>query len=481
LSGAKLAQALLDTISHKMARMITRSMTVFGLALLLAACAKAPRHHVVAPPPPVPADRLQFEQGIAALREFTPDAYARAIEHFERASALAPDNCEYQLNAAQASLFLALEQKLNSEEFRPAWEKGADPKCAPETAFALRLDAFRLLDEFGPTRDRTALPKINQAIQLEPGNALNLFVRWKMTSDSILDAAYMAPDLALIQYEAGNYWLVKADYVRARNAFERALELSPKHFRSWIGLAQARSAIDEEEDIEPLYKRAVELAPNFLEGRILLGDYYSGLEENELAREQYLAALARNSRFEVGHLRLGLNYLQSILLDESEKAFQAAIEINPSSYEAYYYLGNISLARGNLDKAQEHYEQSLKFVLNFPEAVYALGTVFFRQGKADSALEQFEKVLRMNRSHADAYFSRAAIRVQRRQLVDAIEDCERALGLYNDQWQSITESIEQYEERGLPRKVEAERRKRERIEGIMERTRQLKLKAEAPL
>jgi tetratricopeptide (TPR) repeat protein len=458
--------------------MLRKGIAVAAIGFMLAACAK-PRPVAVVQPAAVPPDRIQFEQGMAALREFTPDGYARAVEHFEQASLLAPENCEYRLNTAQASLFLALEQKLNAEDFRPAWEKGVRPGCATEGAFGLRLDAFRLLDDFGPTRDRTALPKIDQAIQLEPENALNLFVRWKMTSESIVEAAYIAPDLALVQYEAGNYWLVKADYVRARQAFERALQQSPKHFRSLIGLAQARSAIDEEEDVELLYKRAVELGPDFLEGRILLGDYYAGLEENELAREQYLAALARNSRFEVAHLRLGLNYLQASLLDESESAFQKAIEINPSSYEAYYYLGNIWLARGNLEKAREQYEQSLKFVLNFPEAVYALGTVYFRQGKPDAALEQFEKVLRMNRAHADAYFSRAAIRMQRRQLADVIQDCDRALELYSDQIESIARSIAQYEDRGLTRKVDAEHRKRERIEGIVERTRQLKMKAQA--
>jgi tetratricopeptide (TPR) repeat protein len=456
--------------------------SVLYAALALAACTKA---QLVVNAPVIPADRLQFEQGLAAFKAFTPDGYARAIEHFQRASDLAPENCEYRLNHAEANLFLALEQKLNAEDFRPAWERAADPQCAPDTSFTLRLSAFRLLDDFGINRDRTVLEKINQAIALEPVNAFNWFVRWKLNpntirqENAILRAAEIAPDLALIQYELGNYWLVAADYEKARQAFMRALELSPKHFRSLIGLAQAVSAIDEnEEDVELLYKRAVEIAPNFLEGRILLGDYYSGLEENELAREHYLAVLNRNPRYEVAYLRLGLNYLQTTELDEAEKMFRTAIQINPSSYEAYYYIGNIWFARGNLEAAREQYQESLKFVLNFPEAAYALGTVFFRQGKTDIALEEFEKVLRMNRAHADSYFSRGSIRVQRQQFNDAIQDYNRALGLYNNQWAAITKSIAQYEDRGLMRKAEAERKRKERLETIMERARQLKMKAE---
>jgi tetratricopeptide (TPR) repeat protein len=450
---------------------------------MLAACTKV-IPVAVPPPPAIPPDRLQFEQGITALHEFTPEGYVRAVEHFQRASELAPDNCEYRLNLAQANLFLALEQRLNSENFRSAWEQGVDPQCAPGSAFGLRLQAFHTLDDFGTALDRASLDKINQAIQLEPNDAFNWFVRWRLNptttrqENSILKAAEIAPDLALVQYELGNYWLVQADYTRAYDAFRRALQLSPRHFRSLIGLAQADSAIDEEAEVEHLYKRAVELAPNFLEGRILLGDYYSGLEETEQAREQYRAALSLNSNYEVAHLRLGLNYLQAMELDDAEKAFRRAIEINTSSYEAYYYLGNVWFVRGNLDAARQQYEEALKFVLNFPDAVYALGTVFFRQGRIENALEQFEKVLRANRAHADAYFSRGAIRSLRQQFDDAIEDYDRALGLYDRQLAFLSQSIEGYEERGLTRKVEAERRRKERLEGIVQRALQLKLKAE---
>jgi tetratricopeptide (TPR) repeat protein len=446
-----------------------------GVPLLLVAlmgCMKSRPSAVIPAAPSAPAHELRFQEGLKALHEFTPDGYVRAIERFDEASALAPGVCEYRLQAAQAQLFLALEQKLNREDFRSSWEKGADPGCAPGSAFALRLEAFRLLDDFGIVRDRTALAKINQSVALDPQDVYSRYVQWKMKADPLIDEA----DLALIQYELGNYWLIRGDYVRGRRAFEKALELSPKHFRSLIGLAQARSAIDEDAEVEPLYKRAVELAPNFLEGRILLGDYYSGLEENDLAREQYLAALALNGEFEVANLRLGLNYLQSSQLDESQRAFLRAIEINPSSYEAFYYLGNIALLRGDLELARQRYEESLKFVLNFPDAAYALGAVFFRQGKIDAALEQFEKVLRLNRFHADAYFSRAAVRAQRDQLEEAIADYDRAIALYEQQREAMTEAIANYEERGLARKAEAETARKQRLETNLERARQARVK-----
>src|SRR5262245_31932390 len=181
-----------------------------GLLFLVFAFAGCARNRAaVAPPalpePVIPADRLQFQDGLKAFYEFTPEGYARAIERFDQASLLAPENCEYRLHAAQAHLFLALEQKLNRENFRDSWDKGADPACAPGSAFSLRLEVFRTFDDFGIVRDRTGLGKINQAIELDPNDIFSRYVQWKLKPDPLIDEA----DLALIQYELGNYWLIR--------------------------------------------------------------------------------------------------------------------------------------------------------------------------------------------------------------------------------------------------------------------------------
>src|SRR5262245_10768985 len=115
---------------------------IFDAILLcfLAACTKAVP--AAAPlPPATPPDRMEFQQALNALHEFTPSGYTRAAGHFRRASELSPENCEYRLQLAQANLFLALEQRLNAENFRPAWEQGVDPQCAPGNDFSLRLQA----------------------------------------------------------------------------------------------------------------------------------------------------------------------------------------------------------------------------------------------------------------------------------------------------------------------------------------------------
>src|SRR5262249_50758678 len=123
-------------------------------------------------------------------------------------------------------------------------------------------------------------------------------------------AAELEPDLALAQFELGNYRLAKTNresFSRARQAFAHVLDQSPRHFQAILGIADALSLEGDEAagQIEPLLKEAVEIAPASLKARMALGDYYAGLEETEKALEQYHAATDSNARYYPGFLSTG--------------------------------------------------------------------------------------------------------------------------------------------------------------------------------
>ena len=82
---------------------------------------------------------------------------------------------------------------------------------------------------------------------------------------------------------------------QAKQAFERALELSPHHFRSMIGLAYAVGSIDFSAEVERLYRKSIDIAPTFLEAHTRLGDYYADLEETEQAIREYQAAIIQEN------------------------------------------------------------------------------------------------------------------------------------------------------------------------------------------
>src|SRR5262245_60982678 len=232
--------------------------------------------------------------------------------------------------------------------------------------FVLRLRA--LIAGRGPT----ATELINRAVDLDPADAMNWLVlgyldpqsRHLVSSDgagrwiAMDHAAKLQPRSGLIQYELGkNHQAAPGKESDGKLAFERAIELSPRHFRAYLGLAYSA---DENVDVEPLYQKVVDIAPNFLEGRLALGSYYAALDLIDKATEQYSFALTINPRYDTAHFRLGLLMLQAERRKEAEQHFRAVIELNPGSYEAYYHLGNIVYARDEFAEAKRLYEQALK-------------------------------------------------------------------------------------------------------------------------
>jgi tetratricopeptide (TPR) repeat protein len=460
------------------------STGALAVVLLAAACG---RHHVVAAPPITgPTPESLYASGLAAFHEGTPTGYTRAADAFRVAWQSEPNRCEYALNLAQSLLFLATEQILNWEEFEPRQTeaKGVVDSVASDCAvshepFVLRLRA--LIAGRGPT----ATELINRAVELDSNDAMNWLVLGYLDPQSrrlttlegsgrwvaMAHASELMPDSALIQYETGkNYQLVPHKEVEARQAFERAVQRSPKHFRTYLGMAYSA---DENTDVEPLYKKVVEIAPNFLEGRIAAGSYYAAVEEIEKAAEQYSAAVATNSFYDTAYFRLGLLMIHADRPDEAEKHFRKVVELSPASWEAYYYIGNILYGRKEYDEAKQQYEQAVKLRINYAEAEYGIGWVYRQQNQTDLALAQFDKVLKIRLDYGDAYLSRGDIRSERRQFSEALDDYQKAIQVYEAQIKSLNVTIADAEARLQSRVMQAEKKRAERDKARVQATLQL--------
>jgi tetratricopeptide (TPR) repeat protein len=464
-------------------KMIRKAVCIIVIPLLAATCVKraVPVTSSVPVAPVVLQDETLYKQGLAAFHEGTPDGYTRAAEAFRQASQLKPDQCEYALNLAQALLFLGTEQILNWEEFEPRETEAATVLSAATSTcvaahepFILRLQA--LIAGRGPK----ATGLINRAVDLDPNDAMNWLVLGYLDPTSrhlVTDqgsgkwvamehAVGLKPDSALIQYELGNNeQAVHGKEVEAKKALQRSIELNPRHFRAYLGLAYSA---DEDLDVEPLYIKVVELAPNFLEGRTALGSYYAALDEFDKAAEQYSAALAVRPNYDPAHFVFGLLMLEADRSDEAEQHFIKVVELNPTSFEAYTYLGNISFGRPDLDKAKNKYDQALAIRPNYPEAAYGLGHVYRRQNQTDLALEQFDKVIRLRPGFGDAYLSRGDIHAERRLLIDARTDYQKAVGAYEAQLRDLNASIAFAEAHSQSRAAQAQKKRDERDKARVE-------------
>ena len=468
-----------------MASFVARTVCACSLLVALAAgCGHNVPVRPAAVTPSGPAEgEVLYRKGLEAFRLATPEGYDQAAAAFRRASQLKASNCGYATHLAEALIFLAYEQRLNSEDFAPRLSEASDildrsegtPACSSLESTVDRLRGFSLyLRE--PLRRPEGVALVNKAIDLDPSDALNWIVLSRLVSrdprNPIQKAVDLAPDQALVQYELGTSLLYVPDgFTKARQSFDRALELSPRHFESIIGKVYSFSEDEYSDQTEPLLRKVVEIAPAFLTGRRLLGDYYAGLEETDTAVEQFRAAIGYNARYYPAFLSLGRTLLDAQRFDEAEQALTSLIQLdvttphppqNAVDYtadcQAHYFLGNIWLARGDLTKTKDEYQRALHDIPNYADALYGMGVVLLQERNPDGALPRFDQVIRENpTAYAGAYVGRATIRFNRRQFADALSDFDRAISIFRKQIADLEMKATTDDSKGRQRKAKSER------------------------
>jgi tetratricopeptide (TPR) repeat protein len=475
------------------------SNIVLKLALVilsgLAAAGCAPKTAVLHQPAAVPEHEALFAEGQAAFREATPEGYERAANAFRKASSLRPERCEYSLHLTEALLFLALEQKLNQEDAAPAGQEAGKIIASVESqpcaaGFASILNRVKALSVSpgaaeGQVADATiqiqartfgqnAMDAIDRAIAADPNDPMNWLVLWKLSPvdprGPLLRANTLAPDLPVVQYEMGSANLILSHYPEARRNFERAIELSPRHFHSMIGLAYAIAAADPDTtEMLPLYQKASAVAPKYLEAHALLGYYYDQIEETDRALDQYRTIVALNPRNEPGQLSLGIALFKASRPDDAEKTLKTALSIDSGDAQAHYYLANIKLNRGDLPGAQAEAELAVRYGTAFVEAFYLLGIILERESRIDEALTQYERALRTKKDYPDALLARGDIRAQRGQFADALADFTAAVGAYRSQSAEFEKEAVKAETGGFLLKARALRARKAEAEDAMRR------------
>jgi tetratricopeptide (TPR) repeat protein len=465
----------------------------------------APKKALLHPPAASPEYEVLFARGQAAFREATPEGYERAAAAFRNASSLRPERCEYSLHLAEALLFLALEQKLNEEDTAPAGQEAGRIIASTESqscaaGFASILNRVKALSVSAGVAEgqvagatiqiqaqtfrHDAVDAINRAISSDPNDPMNWLVLWKLSPvdprGPLLRANTLAPDLPVVQYEMGSANLILSHYPEARRNFERALELSPRHFRSMIGLADAIGAADPDTtETLPLYQRASDVAPNYLEAHALLGYYYDQIEETTRALDQYRTIVALNPGSEPGQLSLGIALFKAGRPDDAEKTLRTALGLDGGDAQAHYYLASIGLNRGDLPAAQAEAELAVRYERAFVEALYLLGVILERESRIDEALSQYEQALRTKKDYPDALLARGDIRVQRGQLAAALADFAAAAQAYRRQSAEFEKEAVKAETAGFLLKARAQRVRKAEAEEAMRRAEAVQQRVQA--
>lgn len=229
-------------------------------------------------------------------------------------------------------------------------------------------------------------------------------------------------DMPEAQNNLGNIYRMKGELTKARNAFDKAIELNDKMIWAYVNKAILERQENNQKQAEELLQKALQIDSNFVQALYQLSvqnrlnkDFNKSLQHIEKAIN-----LNKNIDFlwvEYGKVLTSLNRMQEAL-----KAFENAINLNRFCADAYFEKALI-LENQNPDLAEQAYRDVLRIDTKNISAFNNLGALLYRQNRVMEALEMYRNVFIIKPDDVSAAFNLAIA-------LEDMNDYEEAAGLY---------------------------------------------------
>jgi TolB-like protein/Flp pilus assembly protein TadD len=244
--------------------------------------------------PRVAAAYDEYLRGLTFANQRTPPTTQKAIEHYERATALDP---EYAL----------------------AW-----------SALAAAHSAGSINSDIAP---------------------LDV---WPRATDAARRAVRANPDLAEAQYAIGYLnWILEWDWPAAETAFRRAIDLDPRYVWTHIGLGHALSQAGRHGEALAALRRARELDPQNAMTHALSSQVAFQARDNQAALDHASQAIALDQEFWIGYVMRGQAYEQAGRAELALEALAIAGRFSGGNSKAAALRGYILARTGGRDQARD--------------------------------------------------------------------------------------------------------------------------------
>jgi len=172
---------------------------------------------------------------------------------------------------------------------------------------------------------------------------------------------------------------------RARESFERAIELDPRHVKSLLNLSRVLLELNEPREASTRVTAALELDSTSAETHRLMGRVQSALGEREAAIESYRSALAIDAHDVWAMNNMGLVLIQLGRFEEALRPLARAVQLD-STVAVFQNNFGMALERtGHFVAAAEAYRSAVSIDPGYAKASASLTRIGDRK---DDALAQ---------------------------------------------------------------------------------------------
>jgi len=197
---------------------------------------------------------------------------------------------------------------------------------------------------------------------------------------------------------------------KAKDLFNRALEINPKFAAAWMNLAIVDAQLGQHKSAEQGYRRAISLRRSYPDAHFNLGTLYlkTGLKKQALA--EFGVAIEENS----GHFSAWSNKV--ILLDEmemyeqAEEAAKTASQVFSHKPDFFFHLANIYGKTQRFEEAERLYEEAMSLRPDVALYHLNLGVLYHRWKKYSQAFESYRRALKIDPNNASAKNNLASLK-----------------------------------------------------------------------
>jgi Flp pilus assembly protein TadD len=172
---------------------------------------------------------------------------------------------------------------------------------------------------------------------------------------------------------------------RAKESFERALELDPSHVKSLLNLSRVLLDLNEPREAVQRIAIALELDSTSAEAHRLMGRARASLGESETAIESYRTALALNGQDVWAMNNLGLLFIQLGRFEEALGPLARAVQLDSTVAVFRNNLGMALERTGHFVAAAESYRAAVTIDPGYAKAQSSLGRI---EGRGDDPLAE---------------------------------------------------------------------------------------------
>ncbi|MGQ9609665.1 MAG: tetratricopeptide repeat protein [bacterium] len=178
---------------------------------------------------------------------------------------------------------------------------------------------------------------------------------------------------------------------------KQAGELNPKMADAFYNIALIYKENDSIELAREFFEKTIKADPNYPGIHVQLGLIAEQRGEYAKAMEEYKKEIAINNKSALAYQRLGFLYSNDKQdLQKADEAFLKSLALEPDNIETLIHYANNLYMMGKFGQSADQFEKVLQLDPKNPTANYNLALVYETWGKKKLAIEQWQKFLQLN-------------------------------------------------------------------------------------